>query len=221
VPEIITSDRGAQFTSALWDALCSTLGIRHRPTTAYHPQASGMIERFHRQLKDSLRSRLCGNQWMEHLPWVLLGLRAAPKEDSGVSSAELLFGSPLTLPGQFLDSAATPPEQFLSRLQSLASGLVPPPTRPVPGRCPLPEELRRARFVYVRRGAAGTPLEPLYDGPFRVESQGDKVFRLHLGQRVETVSVDRLKPHLGTEQPVAASPPRRGRPAARASGPSG
>jgi hypothetical protein len=60
-----------------------------------------MIERAHRQLKDSLRTRLAGVHWPQHLPWVLLGLRAAPNEDSGASSAELVLGAPLTLPDQF------------------------------------------------------------------------------------------------------------------------
>ncbi len=37
VPGIITSDRGPQFTSALWSSLCSLLNISHTQTTAYHP----------------------------------------------------------------------------------------------------------------------------------------------------------------------------------------
>ena len=49
----ITSDRGAQFTSSLWAALCSLLNIQHKQTTAYHPQSNGVVERFHRRLKDS------------------------------------------------------------------------------------------------------------------------------------------------------------------------
>ena len=32
VPAVITSDRGAQFTSALWSSLCSLLGIHHVPS---------------------------------------------------------------------------------------------------------------------------------------------------------------------------------------------
>jgi transposase InsO family protein len=44
VPATITSDRGAQFTSALWAGLCSLLNIQHLPTTAYHPQSNGLVE---------------------------------------------------------------------------------------------------------------------------------------------------------------------------------
>ncbi len=85
VPSAITSDRGRQFCSERWATFCRRLGIQHITTTAYHPQSNGMVERVHRQLKDSLRARLAGDRWPEHLPWVLLGLRAAPKDDSGVS----------------------------------------------------------------------------------------------------------------------------------------
>ena len=51
VPTIITSDRGNQFTSSLWSAICSLLNIRQNLTTTFHLQSKGIIERFHRQLK--------------------------------------------------------------------------------------------------------------------------------------------------------------------------
>ena len=44
--------------------------------------------------------RPCRPALLDNLPWALLGLRAAPKEDSAVSSAEKVFGSPLTIPRQ-------------------------------------------------------------------------------------------------------------------------
>ena len=50
-----------------------------------------MVERAHRQLKDALRAHEAGADWPDHLAWVLLGLRAAPKESSGLSSAQLVF----------------------------------------------------------------------------------------------------------------------------------
>jgi transposase InsO family protein len=102
VPDRLTSDRGAQFTSEVWAALCRRLSISHIMTTAYHPQSNGMVERFHRHLKEALRARLAAatTDWEFHLPWVLLGIRAAPKDDSNVSAAEAVFGQPLMLPGQ-------------------------------------------------------------------------------------------------------------------------
>jgi transposase InsO family protein len=63
--------------SALWAGLCSLLNIQHSPTTAYHPQSNGLVERFHRWLKDALRSGAAAADadWHDHLPWVLLGIR--------------------------------------------------------------------------------------------------------------------------------------------------
>ncbi len=55
IPALITSDRGPQFTGAVWAVLCQKLGIQHILMTAYHPQANGMVKRFHRQLKQALR----------------------------------------------------------------------------------------------------------------------------------------------------------------------
>jgi hypothetical protein len=34
VPSLITSDRGTQFTSAVWEALCNKLGVAHTTTKA-------------------------------------------------------------------------------------------------------------------------------------------------------------------------------------------
>ena len=59
-----------------------------------------MVERFHWQLKAALCARCSGADWLEHLPWVMLGLRAAPKEEAGVSTAEATYGHSLVLPSQ-------------------------------------------------------------------------------------------------------------------------
>jgi hypothetical protein len=212
---MLTSDRGVQFTSGMWAAMCTRLGIQHVMTTAYHPQANGMVERFHRQLKNSLRARLAGPTWPDHLPWVLLGLRTAPKEDSGVSSAELVYGTPLTLPGEFLNVAEPPAQEFVDKLRAAPSSI---PTRPLSysevTSLP-PKALREAGHVYVLRGQYAPPLTPLYLGPYKVIPRGPKFFHVEVGSKTEVITVDRLKPHLGSEPVSPASPPLRGRPPAR------
>ena len=50
VPATITTDQGTQFTGSTWQCMCRALGSKHVRTTAYHPQANSMVERFHRQL---------------------------------------------------------------------------------------------------------------------------------------------------------------------------
>ena len=49
-------------------------------------------------------------------------------------------------------------------------------------------------MVFVRRGGTSTPLAPQYEGPFKVVARGPKTFHLQMGDRIEVVSVDRLKP---------------------------
>jgi len=117
VPSTLTSDQGRQFTSAVWASMCRLLGEQHITTTAYHPQSNGMVERTHRQLKDALRARLAGAHWPEHLPWLLMGLRTATKEDSTVSSAELLYGAPVALPAEFVAAKEPPMEQLVEKLR--------------------------------------------------------------------------------------------------------
>ena len=116
VPAVLTSDRGAQFTSSLWAGLCRLLNIQHAQTTAYHPESNGLVERFHRRLKDALRARCAAADWVSHLPWVLLGLRAAQREADNISPAQAVYGGPLVLPGQFLDSPELPTADFLRQM---------------------------------------------------------------------------------------------------------
>ena len=95
VPETLVTDQGRQFTSDLWAALTASLGITKKQTTAYHPQSNGMIERQHRTLKERLVSRATasgvGSGWMEHLPFILLGLRSSVRGDSACSPSDLLY----------------------------------------------------------------------------------------------------------------------------------
>jgi transposase InsO family protein len=212
VPSTITSDRGVQFSSALWAAVMAKLGINHTMTTAFHPQSNGAVERFHRRLKNSLRARLAGVEWPQHLPWVMLGLRAAPREDSGVSAAELVYGTPLALPGVLISAPELPPEVFVDQLRASLPCVAPlrPPPPPDPGSSPL-AALHAATYVYVRSPPAAPSLAPLYRGPFLVVKRAEKFFILKMGGRFDAISVDRLKPHLGGPT-VPAEPPRRGRP---------
>ena len=217
VPSIITSDRGTQFTSSLWSSICSLLSIHHVSTTAFHPQSNGMVERFHRQLKNSLRARLASSDWFEHLPWVLLGLRATPREDSATSASEAVYGSDLILPNQFLIVQDPPSKQFFEELRNSMSGF-----RPVPARHntssasikpdAIPTALSTCLMVLVRKDGHVPPLTPLYAGPYKVLSRSPRTFKLQVGPREEVVSVQRLKPAVTSDDQTPALPPRRGRP---------
>jgi hypothetical protein len=70
------------------------LSISHRQTTAYHPEANCAVERLHCHLKDTLCAWAAVATWNEVIPWVLLGLRSQPREDTGLSQAEAVYGVP-------------------------------------------------------------------------------------------------------------------------------
>jgi hypothetical protein len=118
-----------------------------------------LVVQFHRRLKDALRSRAAATDWHDHLPWVMLGIRASFREDSEFSPAEAVFGSQLILPGQFINNAESSSPSFLN-LQTTMTGRPPPPTRhnSAPAPSTLPEELLLARFVLVCQDGAQPPL---------------------------------------------------------------
>ncbi len=80
------------------------LNIAHRQTIAYHPELNGAVKRLHRHLKDALRVHAAAATWADELPFVLLGLRAQLRENTGLSPAETVFGAPIILPNEFLQS---------------------------------------------------------------------------------------------------------------------
>jgi hypothetical protein len=85
-------------------------------------------------------------------------------------------------------------------------------TLPSLGRDRVPDELRAATHVFIRRDGHVPPLAQLYEGPFRVVSKEEKVYHVQRGPRSEVISVDRLKAYVGRDEPEVAVPPARGRP---------
>ena len=118
IPASITTDRGAQFTSAVWTQLMTTWGIKTHTTTPYHPEANGMVERLHRRLKESILA--LGHdepeKWFWRLPCTLLAIRTTLKPDIGASPADLVFGEGLAVPGTLLNDAI-PDDASQQRLQ--------------------------------------------------------------------------------------------------------
>ncbi len=105
------------------------LHIQHSQKTAYHPQSNRMVEHFHRRLKDALCARCAAANWVDHLPWVLVGLLAAAREDDGTTPAQAVFGLPLILRGQILDSPELPSKDFLEQFSKTLSAAEHPSTR--------------------------------------------------------------------------------------------
>ncbi|KAK3554106.1 hypothetical protein QTP70_019203 [Hemibagrus guttatus] len=72
LPEDIVSDRGPQFTSRVWGALCAQLDIGVSLSSSHHPQSNGQAERLNQEIGHFLRSYCSREQhrWTPAVPMV-------------------------------------------------------------------------------------------------------------------------------------------------------
>ena len=118
----------------------------------------------------------------------MLGIRASPKEESCTSAGEAALGNVLAVPGQLLPTAGLPADTpALPVVISVAK-----------------QTYDEAAATPARRGGATAVRQLL--SPYLVLEKGPKVFKLQVGERIEVVSRDRLKPHAGQVPPAAAEP---------------
>lgn len=198
VPTKLTTDQGRQFESNLFTCLTKFLGTHRIRTSPYHPSANGLVERFHRSLKQAIRCHT-SIQWADVLPTVLLGLRSTFKEDLGSTCAEMLYGTSLRLPGDFLQPSAAPsgvnPADFVKKLKDCMSALCPTPASSHNSKTVfVHKDLATSSHVFLRCDATRKTFEPTYTGPHPVISRTAKNFRIRIGGKEVVVSIDRLKP---------------------------
>ena len=234
VPSTVTSDRGSQFTSQVFTQLANIWGIKVITTTPYHPEANGLVERFHRRLKEALIA--LGAEWTDEwfwkLPCVMLAIRTTLKPDVGASPADLVYGEGLAVPGELLPSnPATDAELLRQRTAALSDMRLEvarlQPVQTSAHRRPLvhfPEGLDNCSHVFVRRGDNGIhpSLSAPYIGPYRVVSRNMVNFKVAVpGRADETVAISRVKPAFSSisdaqdaeppPRPPMGRPPRRPR----------
>ena len=194
-PRRITTDLGRQFESEMFRQLNEWLGIKHFKTTPYHPQANGLIERWHRTVKAAIKCKAT-NDWFDTLPLILLGLRTTNKQDINASPADMTYGSTLRIPGEFFDTNFERPDEnnFVGTLRKRMQNLRPTETANHSNENVFTQkQLSTCKHVFVRTDAVTTPFQAPYEGPFKVLQKFDKYFKLQIKNRVAKISVDRLK----------------------------
>lgn len=195
---VITTDKGRQFESDLFTKLMHMLGVSRIRTTPYHPESNGMIERWHRSLKAALMARLSQTSWVDELPTILLGLRTAIRSDSGISAAELVYGQTITLPGEMYVQSpqrSLDEHEYLETLRKSIAQNRPQPSSHSNSRTVFVHpDLKLCEYVFIRNDAVRKPLQPPYDGPYKIVSRTDKYYSIQLPNRITQVSIDRLKP---------------------------
>ena len=200
IPNHIITDQGTQFESSLFHSLSQSFGFKHIHTTSYHPQTNGMIERFHRSLKTSLRFLSIKGDWVSALPMVLLGWRNTFHVSTGTSPAKLLFGIGTAFPSEFFSSTYSDiPHETLevTRKHFLDSD-----TNPTFGATPtqksyVPKALYSSKFVWLQ--ARDTHhMKPRYIGPFKIICLRDNnTITIQKDDKQHTINIDKVKPAFG------------------------
>jgi hypothetical protein len=106
-PEVIGFDGGSEFKQ-VFDEMRKNYGMKKRVTTAYNPQANGIIERVHLVLGDALRTFELQEReldatdpWSPFLASAAFAIRSTHHTTLGASPGQLVFGRDMLLPIKF------------------------------------------------------------------------------------------------------------------------
>ena len=123
-------------------------------------------------------------------------------------ATEAALQQQLVVPGQLL----SPSERPAGVERPSVPQVVIPPTGRSYAQVATSSPLDGTDRVYVARGGAAKLMSEKYSSHYKVLERGNKACKIQVGEKVEIISRDRLKPHLGSVAPKAAVPPKRGRP---------
>jgi len=222
-PDTITHDQGPQFESRLFAQVTQLLGSNRIRTSSYNPRANGMVERFHRQLKASLRCLEADSTWTEHLPLLLLWFRTTFKEDLNATPAEMVYGQNLTLPADIVtqeipSDPEAGAEEFVRLFKEQMTNIRTATSRMFYD-CPehMPKDLANCQYVYLRNDALPVTrrnsLRPPYTGPYKVLQRTQQTITIETNNGPTSVSIQRVKPAYVDAKTVTYNIPRkRGRP---------
>ena len=98
--------------------------------------------------------------WKDHLPWVLLGMRAAPREETGISAAEAALQQQLVVPGQLPPPSEQPADM---EVPPVPPAVIPPTVRSY-AQAEASSPLDGADCVYVAKGGVQRPLPGVGEG---------------------------------------------------------
>ena len=102
-PKVLLTDRGTHFVNEMLDSLCNQLGVKHKLSSAYHPQTNGLVERFNRTLCETLAKFSNENKddWDLYIPSALFAYRTMRHNTTRHEPFYLAYGHEVTLPVEF------------------------------------------------------------------------------------------------------------------------
>ena len=143
----------------------------------------------------------------------MLGARSAVKELLGRSAAEIVYGTTLRLPDEFSHKynvdAHTDLDNYFDKLLVAMSHLcLCPPRDSIRNNIFQYKEIDTCSHVFLQRIAIAPPLTAPYDGPYKVIVRSG--MKILVEGKVETVSLDRVKPaHLDNEPAIGTEKQRK------------
>ena len=198
IPSVIITDNGKEFTSNRFNGFCDQLGIKHKTTTAYHPQCNGKIERIHRTLKVALMALPPEDQceWSSFLPFIILTINNLVVDNNYFTPFQKTFGQSGRLPGIFFfdDTTHNDPNVAETTIFLANMRLHIQKARALHNNKPFIEkDLFNCDKVWVKQPPSKAQLAPCYTGPYVVLHRENKFFIILTRSGQSKVSIDRLK----------------------------
>lgn len=105
VSEIHISDQGGEFNGEVMKEYYRLTGTEHRVTSAYHPQANGLVERQNRCIEDVIRKTMeQKSDWLPLLDSVLFACRVSKHSSTGYTPYFMCYQADPVLPFQWNDA---------------------------------------------------------------------------------------------------------------------
>ena len=206
-PEVLVSDRGTAFLAEITQVMARTVGALHTPSTSYHPQTNGLVERFNRTLLDAISIAVGSSKetWDQVVPYVCASYRWSPQGTTGESPFFLMYLRDPNLPA--LEDGHKFSEYLPDRLKkveviydSLRLRFEEAREKMIEGHPVSKEELDPGTFVWLHRpnlDGEQNKLGSHWSGPYRVLARrGESVYQVrnvHNPGDVQVVNVNRLK----------------------------
>ncbi|XP_070055948.1 uncharacterized protein [Nicotiana tomentosiformis] len=96
--ESIITDNVANLNNDLMREICEKFKIVHRNSTAYRPQMNGVVEAANKNIKRILRKIVDDHrQWLEKLPFALLGYRTNMRTSTGAIPYILVYDTEVVI----------------------------------------------------------------------------------------------------------------------------
>ena len=94
IPETLRTGNGSNLVSHKMEEFLDKLGVKHKKTVPLRPRANGEVERQNKSLVEAMRAAHAERKpWQQELQKYLLAYRSTPDSTTGVSPAELLYGT--------------------------------------------------------------------------------------------------------------------------------